>query len=120
MISCEKTPDKMTSLAKMNFLLLGLATLIGWNAVLSSIDFFSLKFPDYNISFLMLIPSFLATFIFSLFASYFSKIFSLNVRIFSCIILMAVCLFILPLEAYFLPNETGFLIFIILNFLISA
>ena len=33
---------------------------------------------------------------------------------------MAVCLFILPLEAYFLPNETGFLIFIILNFLISA
>ena len=41
MISSEKSPDKMTSLAKMNFLLLGLATLIGWNAVLSSIDFFS-------------------------------------------------------------------------------
>lgn len=112
--------SQMTGLAKINFLLLGLATLIGYNAVLSSIDFFSSKFPDYNISFIMLIPSFLATLIFSLFASYFSKIFSLNTRIFGCIIIMSICLFILPFEAYYLPNETGFYLFLAINFIISA
>jgi len=120
MNTSDKTSRQMTTLAKLNFFLLGLATLIGWNAVLSSIDFFSSKFTDYNISFIMLIPSFLATFIFSLFASYFSKIFSLNTRIFGCIIMMSICLFILPFEAYFLPNKTGFFIFVALNFVISA
>lgn len=120
MKNLEKIPSQLTFLAKINFLLLGLATLIGWNAVLSSIDFFTSKFPEYNISFIMLIPSFIATFIFSLFASYFSKIISLNKRIFGSIITMSICLLILPFEAYFLPNKAGFIIFVLLNFVISA
>ena len=107
-------------LTKLSFLLLGTATLIGWNAVLSSIDFFSSKFPDYNISFLMIIPSFLATFLFSLLANYFSRIFSLNLRIFFSVFFMSICILILPIEAYFLPNSSGFYLFMALNFIISG
>lgn len=120
MHSQEIQSKNLIPLAKINFFLLGLATLIGWNAVLSSIDFYSSKFPDYNISFIMVIPSFIATFIFSLFASYFSKIFSLNSRIFGSILVMSISLILLPLEAYYLPTESGFVIFFILNFIISA
>lgn len=120
METAENFQNKITLLAKINFLLLGLATLIGWNAVLSSIDFYSSKFPEYNISFIMLIPSFVATFIFSLFATYFSKIFTLNTRIIGSIIVMGICLIFLPLEANYFPNEFGFSLFVILNFIISA
>ena len=107
------------SLNFFNFTLLGISTLIGWNVVLTSLDFFSSKFIDYDLNFQMIIPGDVGAFLSNFLIGFYIKALSLKKRIISCLILLSILIAFLPLEAYFFPNSLGFWIFMLLNFLIS-
>ena len=110
----------MSALKFFNFSLLGISNLIGWNVVLTSLDFFSSKFIDYDINFLMVIPCDVGSLLANFLIGFFIKAISLNKRIVSSLLLLAISIIILPLEAYLFPNVVGFWIFMLLNFLISG
>lgn len=108
------------NLSFLNFFLLGLSTLIGWNVVLTSLDFFSSRFPNYDIDFLMVIPCDIGTLFANFVIGFFIKNFSIKQRIISSLIFLAVLVILLPLETQLLPNANGFWLFMALNFGISG
>lgn len=62
----------------MTFLLLGISSLIGWNGVLTALDFYSSKFPDHNINFILSIPFTLASNLMGLMIYRISTILTMN------------------------------------------
>lgn len=102
-----------------NFFLLGASNLIGWNVVLTSLDYFSTKFSHYNCDFLMIIPCDIGSLLANIIIGYFIVWFSMNRRIVISLILLCLCILALPIEAFLFPNSLGFWIFMVLNFFIS-
>ena len=102
-----------------NFTFLGISNLIGWNVVLTSLDFFSSKFTNYDVNFLMVIPCDIGTLLANFFIGFFIKSISMNKRILTSLITLSLLIILLPLEAFLLPNDTGFWLFMLLNFLIA-
>lgn len=65
----------------MCFLGLGITSLISWNAILTSLDYFSLQFPSYNVYFLLGIPYYIGSNIFGVLIVYVAKKFKVKTRI---------------------------------------
>ena len=109
-------PDGIPSLAKINFICSGVGALIGWNSILTALDFFGSKYP-FNVSFLFGIPLFISTNIFSYMIYIIAKYLSLNSRILGGLIIMCFVLIFMPIIADVSPNENGFYVSLVLIFI---
>lgn len=101
---------------KTTFFFLGMSSLVGWNAILIGLDFFTKKFPDNNYSFYVSIPMFIATNVINLIVHYLSRFMNMKQRIVLGLIGQIVMLIIIPIQAQFQQNTTGFYISLILIF----
>lgn len=92
--------------------MLGISSLAGWNAVLTTIDFFSKKYAkvNSNVGFLFPIPYMCAQFLFGLIMPKISEMFSATARILVGLISISVLMIILPIIALVAPDATGFYI----------
>jgi len=111
----EKQHD-IPSLAKLNFVCAGIGALIGWNSILTALDFFGSKYP-YDVSFLFGIPLFISTNIFSYLIYLIARYLSINARIIGGLLIMVFILILMPLIAAISPNDTGFYISMALIFI---
>lgn len=107
-------------LAKYSFLLLGLVSLLGWNGILTSMDYFSDNFPDYNVAFYFPIPVYVATNTCSLLIYFIAKFLPFNYRIYGGQIIMASVYLILPTVTYYTSQHTGFWVCIFLIFVMAS
>ena len=108
--------ENIPFIAKLNFTCSGIGALIGWNSILTALDYFGDKFP-YNVSFLFGIPLFISTNIFSYLIYLIARYLSLNARIIGGLLLMVVVLIFMPILAEIWPNDTGFALIMILIFI---
>lgn len=91
--------------------MLGIASLAGWNVILSSLDYFAMTYPnkDYISVFIMFpIPIMLTNFIAGLGCPYFATKFSYNVRITGGLIATCVAVFISGTIAQFSSTKLGY------------
>ena len=102
---------------KLTFFFLGISSLVGWNAILIGLDYFTKKFPDFNYSFYVSIPMFVATNLINLVIHYLSRFMSLKARIMVGLIGQIILLIILPIQAQFQKNDSGFYVSLMLIFL---
>ena len=111
----------LSPLLKLNFLLLGISTLISFNAVLGALDYFISAFPDNDVAYLTLIPSFSASLIFSLLAAKISARIGRKQRIYASILASIVLLlgFIVVCETL-KREKAGFAMYMVINFFVSA
>lgn len=106
-------------LATFNFLFSGIGALIGWNSVLTALDYFNFSYSR-NVVFVFTIPLFISTNIFSFLLYPLARYISLNMRILFGLVFMAIILILLPLVAYFYPNDNGFYFSIVLIFFLGV
>lgn len=111
---------RSNGLSLINFLLLGNSILIGWNTVISSLDFFIVKFDQTSLPFFMTIPCNIATLMFNLLIGKIAKHINQYYRIVFGLFLMSISLILFPISALAFPNSLGYLIFLILNFIANA
>ncbi|EGR31160.1 nucleoside transporter family protein, putative [Ichthyophthirius multifiliis] len=108
---------------KITFMFLGASSLIGWNAVLTALDFFSNRYPKSkgygDVSFLFPIPLFIANFFFGLLVPKLADIYSLTIRISGCLIGVAIFMIFLPILALLLPNNIGYYLCFLCTFFLG-
>lgn len=102
---------------KTTFFFLGVSSLVGWNAILIGLDYFTKKFPDYNYSFYVSIPMFIATNLINLIIHYLSRFMNIKQRVIFGLIGQIVMLIVIPIQAEFEQNSTGFYVSLLLIFL---
>ncbi|EAS00442.1 equilibrative nucleoside transporter family protein (macronuclear) [Tetrahymena thermophila SB210] len=109
---------------KITFILLGIASLIGWNAILTALSFFSTYYPkdEYggDVSFLFPIPLFFGNFIWGLLVPKLGEFISLTKRISLCLAAICVFMICLPLITIGLQNKAGFALCLICTFIIGS
>ena len=111
---------RSTGLSLINFLLLGNSILIGWNSVISSLDFFIVKFDQTSLPFFMAIPCNIATIMFNLLIGKIAKYINQYFRIVFGLLFLSISLILFPISALVFSNSLGYLIFLILNFVANA
>lgn len=108
---------------KIAFSLLGIASLIGWNAILTAMGFFIDYYPvdEYgDVSFLFPIPLFFGNFFWGLFVPKLAETFSLTHRISYCLVGVCIFMIALPLITITLTNHIGFLLCLLTTFIIGS
>lgn len=108
---------------RITFFFLGIASLIGWNAILTAMTFFSMYYPKElygDVTFLFPIPLFFANFIWGLVTPKISQHFSLQYRISFCLAAVAFFMICLPIITVYLSNPTGFTLCLITIFIIGS
>lgn len=113
-----KEIEAIPAFTKMYFICSGIGALVGWNSILTALDYFADKFP-YNVSFLFGIPLFISTNLFSYMIYIIARWFSINARIISGLILMMIVLIIMPILAALMPNDEGFYLTLALIFILG-
>ena len=111
-----KPAKELNSFATFYFYLQGTGSLLGWQAVLTTLDFFSEKFPFAEVNFVFPLPIFIANLLFCPFMPQISKLMSLNVRVSGMHCIMIVILAALPIIALTMSNQIGFGITMIVLF----
>jgi equilibrative nucleoside transporter 1/2/3 len=111
---------KITAFHRLTFMMLGISSLIGWNAVLNSFSFFSQKYAPYNVVFLFPIPLQVANFLWGPIIPYLADRVTLWNRIFWGLVMLSVMLIVLPLLAIIAPNGIGFGLSLLCTFLIGS
>ncbi|KAL4437729.1 hypothetical protein ABPG74_012404 [Tetrahymena malaccensis] len=107
-------------LEKLNYAFLGVSGVLGWNAVLTSLQYFDDQFQNYDISFLLPIPQLFANFFFGAILPQLRKYIHVKVCVIGSMIGMIVCLAALPLITYFMSqSQMGFIFVLILSFLLG-
>lgn len=76
---------------------MGITSLIGWNAILTSLDFFKNSFSNFNVYFLMGVPYFVGMNLFGVLMIWISKILKVKFRIYGAFIIASIIMFILPI-----------------------
>ena len=110
-----------TKIATYYFLFLGGGSLVSWNAILNSLDYFSHKFPTHSVTFNFPVAVYLAQFLSSLVVTKLSDRLPLNMRIIGTFTVISVVLAILPVEAALLKEtEIGFMILMGLLFILGT
>ncbi len=110
-----------TKIATYYFLFLGGGSLVSWNAILNSLDYFDHKFPTHSVTFNFPVAVYLAQFLSSLVVTKLSDRLPLNMRIIGTFAVISVVLAILPVEAALLERtELGFLIIMGLLFILGT
>ena len=102
---------------KTTFFFLGISALVGWNAILIGLDFFTKKFPDYNYSFYVSIPMLIATNLINLIIHYLTRFMTMKTRIIIGLIGQIVMLIIIPIQAQFQQSSTGFYVSLLMIFM---
>ena len=114
----EQSPD---SFGLIYFTVQGMATLIAWSAILTSIDYFDDKFPEFSVNFIFPIAIFVANIFISINMVKIQEMLSLNIRVALCLGLMGLTLFIVPIEADLLSNTTvGFVCILGILFILGS
>lgn len=80
MISIPNEP-KSDLVAKFYFLIQGMGTLIGWNAVVNGLDYFAEKYPQYDTDFLLPIAVNVAQVLANFFIPLIGSLFALKYRV---------------------------------------
>lgn len=96
-----------------SFILLGIASLAGWNAIMSTFDFFAMQYPiDYypNVYFYFGVPIMLSNFIGGLICPALAKIFSLTQRIAFCLLGVCGLMILVTLIALYCNTMLGFVL----------
>ena len=105
-----------SSLAPIYFMYMGGGSLLSWNAILNSLDYFTDKFPGRNVSFMFPLGFYLAQFLSSLIVTKLSAIIMLNVRVIGSFLVASLILALLPIEAAMF-KDTGFGFALVMIFL---
>ena len=109
--------NRVPFFGKTTFFFLGVSALVGWNAILIGLDFFTRKFPDFNYSFYVSIPMFIATNIVNMFMHYVSRFLNLKSRIIIGLVGQIIMLILIPIQAQCQQNSAGFYVSLLLIFL---
>ena len=111
------SPD---SFGLLYFTVQGIGALIAWNAVLTGLDYFDDKFPEFSVNFIFPIAIFVANILVSINMVSLQAKLSLNIRVALCLGLMGLTLIVVPLEAELLSNTTlGFVVILGILFLLG-
>jgi len=109
-----------SSLAPFYFIYMGGGSLLSWNAILNSLDYFSSKFPKNDINFMFPVAFYLAQFLSSLVITKLSAILMLNVRLIGAFLIASVLLVLLPIEAeVFAQTNFGFILVMLMLFILG-
>lgn len=114
---------EVTSNHKVTFAMLGIASLIGWNAILTGMQFFIEKYPidEYgDVSVLFPIPLFIGNFVWGLLVPKLAERFSLTQRISVCLAGICVFMVLLPVISLTMKSHFGFDICLITTFIIGS
>ena len=104
-----------TKITKFTFLLNGISALLGWNAVLSSFDYYNSKFPDRDVYMWFPIPLFLMYVVVGICWREIHKRISYKYLVMIGLIITNVCMVALPLVAYYMKDSTpGFAICLVI------
>lgn len=104
-----------TPILKVTFLINGVSSLLGWNAILASFDYYNSKFPTSNVYLWFPIPLFLMYVTVGLTLHLMHKAFSYKTLVMSGLVITNLVQVILPLTAYYLHDSSvGFIICLLL------
>lgn len=109
-------PKTQNHLGYFYFFLQGTISLLGYNALLGSLDYFSSKFPQFNIYFYLPLPPMVAFNLISLIMPKIVQKVSFSSRILLSTSAMILTLILLPLSSLYLSESTlGFITIMVLS-----
>ena len=111
---------KSTKFTLFFFTLQGIGALLSWNSLLTTLDFFSMKFKPHAYSFLVEIPFYTGNLIVGTALLFAEKKFDISGRIKSAISFLCILQIVLVFQAIYMPNELGFYINLCLAFLLGC
>lgn len=117
----NQASEQDSKLASHYFIFLGLASLLPWNTVLSTLDYYDTQFPDGKVTFYF--PAALTTTIIltKLFIVYFKEIFSINLRVAGSLFVQATLLAVFPIFAFiFSGSSVGYWIVMLLLIILGT
>lgn len=117
LLSDVSVSNPTPNFARFTFLFLGIASLIGWNAILIGLDFFLRKFPGFDVAFYFSIPMFVASNLQNGMIHWLARYVSINQRIIIGLLGQMVLVILLPIEANYFSSEAGFYLALFLIFL---
>lgn len=104
-----------TRINKFTFLINGISSLLGWNAVLATFDFYAAQYPEGNVYLWFPIPLFLMYVVVGLLWKEIHKRISYKLLIFIGLFVINIIMVLLPLVAYYMGNsQAGYAICLIL------
>ena len=109
-----------SGITQFTFLIFGVASIIGWNSVLTAFDFFAAKLPNYDVYFTLPIPLFIANFGWGIFLPVLAKKLSLTIRVSASLAALIIVLMMLPIIAQFLDDTPGYWVSLLLCGLIGT
>jgi len=110
-----ETGPKGRKIASVYFLCQGIASLLAWNAVLSTLDYYHKQFPDGNVYFTFPAAFSVVTILINFIMVWISKKISLNIRVAGCLFLQLILLIVLPIISTFLQkSQTGYWLVIVM------
>lgn len=102
--------QKGTKILISEVTLQGIGMLIGWNAMLSSLDWYNSKFPNNNPGFWLPFLNFLPTLIFQPLSILYGHLWTFNVRIITSYVIVGVILVCTPIIVELTSESLGFII----------
>ena len=109
-----------STINKFTFLFNGISSLLGWNAVLATFDFYAAQYPDDNVYLWFPIPLFLMYVVTGLFWKEICKRVSYKYLILVGLIVINIIMVLLPLIAYYKGNsQLGYILCLMLCGLIG-
>jgi hypothetical protein len=99
------------------FLSAGVCSLLGWNAVLTALDFYGKYFPSFNVSFYMPIPKFIGQVIALILIFEIAIRFNEKKRVVENLIIQSVVFVILPFTALLNQEVIGFMFGLLIIFI---
>ena len=93
---------------KYNFLIGGIGALSSWNAILTSFDFYQAEYPNFDVTFTMALPFFLATSIGNFILLFCSSKITIHNRIIIGYLLLLINICLLPIIATLLKSTLGY------------
>lgn len=116
-INRNKINDKDRILTRINFLLLGIASLISLYSIINSLDFFQKQYPQFNTVFYLTIPPQIGVIITSLLMPFLVSKLSTTVRTLSGLVFMIFVIIISPLISLTMSqNSLGFALLLVVMF----
>jgi len=115
-----KGQPESSTFTKFYFYLQGIGCLLGWNAVLTALDWFQGQFPDVEVFFVFPLPIFIFNLLLCPFMPQISKFAGLDARIAGSTAVQIGVLVLLPILAELLPNTAGFLLIMALLAVLGA
>jgi len=112
----DKESASSSTLVKAYFLWMGITSLLGYNAILGSLDYFAGNFSAYNVYFYLPLPSMVSFNIISLIMPSIAGVISFPLRVSLCLICMLAIVVLFPLVTVWLSQSgIGFTAILLLS-----